>query len=158
MDKLVNSNVKQIKTMVLILQDLNNLLHTKLNAQHSTNIDDIFSSTYEFIESGSSQQFQQPPTSTSYFEELFSKKIQLFDDNLFMKEFRNTTVQIPNSFLPQDVGRIVKSINENSTYLASFQFTQAIIKEELISFMDKELMNLNDLIKNYENSDSDVCF
>jgi len=156
-EKLVNSNAKNIKTLVLILCDLNNLLYTKHNSQQQpANVDDILSSSYEFIESGCNQFQQQPTTNTSYFDELFSKKIQIFDDNNFMKEFRTITVQVPNSYLPQDVSRVIKNINENSTYLISHQNTQPLLKEELVALLEKELMNLKDQIKTYQKPICDV--
>lgn len=141
-EKLINTTGKFYKTTLLILDDLNNLLQNKLISQFSS-ADDIFS--YDLIASGA-QQFHSPNADSNYFDELFAKKIQLFDDNMLIKEYR-TVIQPHSSLLPSDLNRMIKTINENSSYLDNFQYTKTMKKEELIEFLNKEISNLETQIE-----------
>ncbi len=142
-EKLINSNIKYYKETLLILNDLNFLLQNKMISNYS-NIDDIFSLD---LMTSNATQFQ--PNDQNYFDELFSKKIQLFDDSMFFKEYK--AILTPNSLVPSDLNRIVKNINENSSYFDHFHYNKFSNKEELIEFLTKELSNLESQIDSAKN-------
>ena len=84
----------------------------------------------------------------NYFDELFSKKVQLFDDAMFFKEYR--TILTHNSLVPSDLTRVIKNINENSSYFESFQFNKLSQKDELIELVNKEISSLESLIQQHK--------
>lgn len=105
-----------------------------------SNIDDIFSLD---LLASDPQQFQSPTNEAqNYFDEIFYKKIQLFEDPLFMREY-NSIVQPAKptqSLLPTDLNRMIRSINEQSTL--DFQYTKSTKIGELIEFLETQVQNL----------------
>jgi hypothetical protein len=87
----------------------------------------------------------------NYFDELFSKKIQLFDDPMFFKEYK--AILAHNSMVPSDLNRIVKNINENSLYFEHFQYNKFASKDELIQFLKNEIENLSSQIDNQQTNE-----
>ena len=116
-------------------------MQNKHISQYS-NIDDIFS--LDLISSGATQTANE----ANYFDELFSKKVQLFDDAMFFKEYR--TILTHNSLVPSDLTRVIKNINENSSYFESFQFNKLSQKDELIELVNKEISSLESLIQQHK--------
>lgn len=149
-EKIINSNIKYYKITLYVLNELSQLLQSKLISQYSS-ADDIFS--LDLMLASGVQDFQSPTSQqTNYFEELFSKKVQLFDDSLFLKEYKNI-LQSNSSLIPSDLNRLLKSINENHTYLKNFQYSKNISKEEFIQFLEQEANEIEDRISQYPNKD-----
>lgn len=137
--KLLDSNGKYYRITLLVLNELNSILQNKLISQMS-NIDDIFSLD---LLSSDPQQFQSPTNEAqNYFDEIFYKKIQLFEDPLFMKEYRSIvqSTKQTQSLLPTDLNRMVRSINEQSAL--DFQYTKSTKIEDLIEFLETQVQNL----------------
>lgn len=66
-----------------------------------------------------------------------------------MKEFR-TVIQPYNSLIPSDLNRIVKSTNENTSYMENFQYSKLTSKEELFEFLNREIKSLDDQITQHQ--------
>ena len=148
--KLLDSNGKYYKTTLLILNELNTILQNKFISQIS-NIDDIFS--FDLLASDQ-HQFQSPTNEVqNYFDELFYKKMQLFEDPLLMKEYRSIVqAKQTQSLLPTDLNRIIKSINEQSAY--DFYCAKNTKIEELNEFLKIQVKNLEQRIDQYKQKDS----
>lgn len=145
MEKLINSKIEYYKITLLIINELNNLLISAQASQYD--IDDIFS--YDI------QQFQPSSSETDYFAEIFSKKILLFEDPMFIKEYRSV-VQPNKTLIPSDLNRLIKNINENSKYLNNYSYSKTVKKEDFVQFLTSELDNLEKQISSYDNKLNEV--
>ena len=139
-EKLTNSKIEYYKSTLLIINELNNLFISAQASQYD--IDDIFS--YDI------QQFQPQNGEADYFGEIFSKKILIFEDPMFIKEYRSV-VQPNKSNIPSDLSRLIKGINENCQYLENYSYSKGVKKEEFIEFLTNELNNLTNKINSYQN-------
>ena len=151
-EKLVNPDQKTFKNLILILDDLAKMLKTKLNTnQHY--VDDFFA--FDPIQS----QFPQaiPKNGTAQFDEMFAKKIQILDDPNFIREYRNIISHNLNSLIPSDMARVIKSINENSSYMNNIHFGKGNKKEEVLAELKVNLENLKKEIEKQTEAFEAVC-
>ena len=151
-EKLVNPDQKTFKNLILILDDLAQMLKRKLNTnQHY--VEDFF--TFDPIQS----QFPQavPKNGTAQFDELFAKRIQILDDPNFIREYRNVISHSLNSLIPSDMARVIKSINENSSYMNNIHFGKGTKKEDVLAELKVNLENLKKEIKKQNEAYDDEC-
>ncbi len=128
-DRLVNTNPKTFKDVLLLLNDLANCV--KPDSSPNTNtlsstlktpglnllLDDFL--TFEFPNTAKACQ----PADWLELDDLLSKKITVLDDENCLREFKNMMMINKSrnfvSLIPNDLARVVKTINEHSDYLNS---------------------------------------
>ncbi len=91
-----------------------------------------------------------PNTNNKYdFEEQFLNKMQLFDDPNFYKELKTIQQYSNNSgLIPSDLAKIIKNINENSSYFENVQFNEKTSKkEDFLCLIQEELKNLREQVE-----------
>jgi hypothetical protein len=128
------------------------MLKTKLNTnQHY--VEDFFA--FDPI----SSQFPQamPKNSNAQFDEMFAKKIQILDDPNFIREYRNIISHSSTSLIPPDMARLIKSINENSSYMNNIHFGKGAKKEEVLAELKVNLENLKKDIEKQNEAYEAVC-
>lgn len=138
--KLLNTTSKNFKEILLILDDLGKLLPKRI----VTNMDDFsfdLSMTSSFLPNVKSAKIEEN-------DDLFEKKIQIFDDMNFFQEYRSIIQSgSSSSLIPSDLSRVIKNINSNSTYFESVPIGK-MTKNELIPILETYLENLNRKIEN----------
>jgi hypothetical protein len=138
-DRLLNTNLKNSKELLLILNDLCNLLQNKMNSQ-SLHSDEIFS--LELISSAPIQSNEG-----DYLNENIYKKSQILDDINFFKEYNAILNNLNTSTIPSDVNRIIRKINETSPFYSNNQLEKNFKKEELMEFIQKENLTIESQIE-----------
>lgn len=133
-EKFLNS--KFYKEILLILNDLNDLFHNKTHS-HTTHNHDIFDLDLIAVDTHTND--------GNYLSEILSKRIQMLDDANFYREYRSVLQHLSTSVVPSDMQRIIKVVNENSTY--SISFDKNLKREELIELISQEISSVDDQIE-----------
>lgn len=140
-DKLFNTTQKNYKELLLILDDVSKLLPSKFTSTAS-NLDDFLS--FELSMNSNTSFLPNIPTAKNEnFDEIFSKKIQIFDDPNYLSEYRSIVQPGPaSSLIPSDLMRVIKNINASSSYIDNIQMTKTVKKEDLILSLESRLEDL----------------
>ncbi|CAF0843899.1 unnamed protein product [Brachionus calyciflorus] len=135
-DKLFNTTTKFYKEVLLVLDDVSKLLPQRSN--QIANLDDF--SFDMSINTSFMPNFQNPKNEN--FDEIFSKKIQIFDDPSYLSEYKSIVQPgSSSSLIPSDLIRVIKNINANSTYLDNIQLGKSF-KSELVQNLESHLNDL----------------
>lgn len=140
LERLINTTTKYYKDLLLILNDLTCLIRIKHNLTNtSTSATQITSTTLangnqnnllflldDFItfdfNNGNNLAGSNQSSDSTNIDDLLTKKNLVLDDENFLREFKNILTPSTNSsvsLIPNDLIRLVKTINENSTYLST---------------------------------------
>ena len=135
-EKLLNTGAKSYKELLLILNEIVELILHKKNNLSNTNNEISISLTNNFN-----------------FEETLQKKIQILDNPIFFKEFHNLIQSASQSNIPSDLIKLIRSTNENSSYISmSTQAIKSMKKEEICNILKEKLTSVKEKIdKNQKN-------
>lgn len=147
-ERLINSNSKSYKDLLLILNDLNDLVQNKTYSQ-SCNPEDIFSLD---LLATAGQMNHLHSNEGEYFNEILSKKIQILDDPNFFREYRSILQYMTTSSIPSEMNRIIKVVNEQSQYFSNFPFDKNVKREELIDYFQNESSSAENQIEDIKKS------
>jgi len=147
-ERLMNTNVKHYKELLLILNDLSNLLQNKMHSQ-SFHSDEIFS--LELISSAPIQNNEVVLSENIY------KKSLILDDINFFKEYNAILNNFNTSTIPSEVNRIIKKINETSLFYSIDQLDKNFKKEELMEFIQKENSTIESQIEQLNQALASLC-
>lgn len=165
-EKLLSSQAKHYKEILLILKELVELIQSKYSSTHRYNPkfmdDETFA--YELINPNNNNNNHQSQAATAEHsqneEANLNRRLQILDDPSFYHEYRNLIQYGSASLIPPNLLRIVKCLNENSDYLSEFDYTKSTRKEEVCLFIKSKLeqaakedlangsiVDINDVIK-----------
>jgi hypothetical protein len=159
LERLMNTTTKYYKDLLLILNDLTSLIRIKqsltnnepsapqVSATTTSNnqnnllflLDDFI--TFDF-NNGNNFTGSNQSCGSNNLDDVLTKKIQILDDENFLREFKNTLIPSNLSLIPNDLIRLVKTINENSSYLNSALFSNSkdclkLIEDRLNAIKDE---------------------
>lgn len=139
-EKLQSGGVKVYREIVRILDFLIELVLLTNKYTSQSTLDDFLSPDMSLSVIGGPQSTHNE----NWFEELYKRRMEIFDDPNYINEYRNvmgmtTTSQGSQSLIPKDMIRVIKALNENNPYYVD----KSLKAEQLAQAIQSQLASVN---------------